>query len=77
VAEAGGLDPDQQFVAAGRRQFDLLDMQGLAVRIGPGKPDLVQDGGSGLHRFLPRVVFILSYLHSLITDYANPMGGKA
>lgn len=53
VAEAGGLDPDQQLVAAGGRQFDFLDMQGLAVGVGAGKPDFVQDGGSGLHGSAP------------------------
>jgi hypothetical protein len=77
VAEAGGLDPDQQLVAAGRGQLDFLDMQGLAVGIGPGKPDLVQDGGFGLHRFLPRVAFVCSWLAALIDNrLRQPDGWK-
>src|SRR5690606_32751422 len=53
VTEAGGGDLHQYFAGAGRVELDLLDPQRPALGIGPGQPDLVQDGGSDLHGLAP------------------------
>ena len=55
MAEAGGLDADQEFGVAGRREFELADGEGPRFGVGPGPTDLFEHGAADPHGDQPAV----------------------
>ena len=53
VADAGGLDADEQLAGARRAQLDLLELHGLRLPVGTLVGDGAEHGGDGLHGSLP------------------------
>ena len=49
VAQAGRPDADQQLVGTWRVKFDFANLERLALRIGRGRPDGFQHGGTNFH----------------------------